>query len=96
MLKLQNFGHQMQKANSPERILMLEKIEERRRRGWQRMRCLNGIIDSMDMSLSQLWELEKDREVWHAAVHGAEKSQTLLGDWTVGSGLYWVLDHLIW
>ena len=92
-LKLQNFGHQMQKANSPERILMLEKIEERRRRGWQRMRCLNGIIDSMDMSLSQLWELEKDREVWHAAVYRVTMSKTWFSNWTTLCGSY-LYDHL--
>ena len=89
-LKLQNFGHQMQKADSPERTLVLEKIEGRRRRGWPRMRCLDGIIDSMDMNLSKLWEIEKDREVWHASIHGAEKSQTLLSDW-IATAVLWTV-----
>ena len=75
-LKLQNFGHFMQRGNSLEKALMLGKIEGSRRRGKLRIKWFNGIIDSVDMSLSKLQDLVMDREAWHAAVHGVEKSQT--------------------
>ena len=94
-LKFQYFVHLMRRTASLEKTLMLEKTAGRRRRGWQSMRWLDGIPDSMDMSLCRLWMLVMDREAWHSAVHGITKSRAWLSDWTERNWLRLFSSHLV-
>ena len=95
-LKLQYFGHLMWRVDSLEKTLMLGGIGGRRRKGRQRMRWLDDITDSMDVSLSELWELVMDREAWHPAIHGVAKSQTRLSEWTERTELNWNVLMSFW
>ena len=92
-MKLQYFVHLIRTANTLEKTLLLGKIEGRRRRGWQRMRRVDGITDSMEMNLGKLQEMVRDGEAWCAAVHGVVKSWTWLGDWTTATTLHWGLPR---